>query len=170
MSYDLIFGHTGRSWCCGAHPTSSEPEGVVTQAQVDDLAEKVTGEVVKTTNLAIKLAQSKRLPDAEKEPFKKFHRRWVAFTEDRKGRYQVADSVALWNFRKLNERFKSRFDVFAKVATTPIRKPEGTAPAGTTALAPAIPAWSWGFPLCAGMMLAGLALAGRKSNPTKRTP
>jgi hypothetical protein len=166
MAYDIIFGKTDRSWSCGGRPTSASPEGIVTQAQVDDLAEKTRSEIVKTTNLAIKLGQSKRLPDAEKEPFKRFHKKWMSFSEARKSRYRIEDALSLWNFRKLNERFKSRFDVFAKVATTPIRKP--AEPAGTTDLTKVSP-WSWGLPLCTGIALAGMTLLARKyDQPTRR--
>ena len=170
MAYDLIFGKTKRNWSCGAHPASTDPTGVVTQAQVDELAKSTNSEIVAATNLAIKLSRGRRMPEAEKEPFKRFHKRWIAFADSRKGGCRVGDALALWNFRKLNERFKARFDVFARVASTPLRKPDA---AEATALAPRMPAWSWALPLWAGIAIAGLAWLG--GNPKKaihagRTP
>ena len=161
MAYDLIFGKTGRDWSCGAHPASTDPVGVVTQAQVNELAKNTNGEIVATTNLAIRLGQNKRLPDAEKEPFKRFHKKWLAFMDSKKGRYRPEDTLALWNYRKLNERFKARFDVFAKVAATPLRKPP--TPAKTTALAAfpkQVSLWTWAVPLWAGLTIAGLTWLG----------
>ena len=173
MAYDLIFGKTGRDWSCGAHPASTDPTGVVTQAQVDELAKSTNGEIVKSTNLAIKLSRSKRMPEAEKEPFKRFHKKWLAFTGSRKDGCRIADALALWNFRKLNERFKARFDVLARVAATPLRKPAGEGSAEATALAPRISAWTWALPLWAGIAIAGLSWLGgnpKKAIHTGRTP
>jgi hypothetical protein len=163
MAYDLIFGRTKRNWSCGAHPASTDPTGVVTQAQVDELAKTTNGEIVKSTNLAIKLSRSKRMPEAEKEPFKRFHKKWLSFTGSRRDGCRIEDALALWNFRKLNERFKARFDVLARVAATPIRKPAGEGSAETTALVPKISAWTWALPLWAGIAIAGLSWLGGNS-------
>ena len=162
MAYDLIFGRTKHDWSCGAHLSSSDPTGVVTQAQVDGLARDTASEIVRSTNLAIKLSRGKRMPDAEKEPFRRFHKRWMAFRESRRDRYGVTDALALWNFRKLNERFKARFDVLAKVAATPLRKPAGTETT-EAALVPRASIWSLGLPLWAGLAIAGVAWLGRAS-------
>ena len=172
MAYDLIFGKTSRNWSCGAHPASTDPTGMVTQSQVDELAKATNGEIVQSTNLAIKLSRSKRLPDAEKEPFKRFHGKWMAFTASRRDGCRIADALALWNFRKLNERFRSRLDVFARVAATPIRKPAGSDAAESTALAPRTSAWTWTLPLWAGIAIAGLSWLGgatKKASMTRRT-
>jgi len=172
MAYDLIFGKTGRDWSCGAHPASTDPTGVVTQAQVDELAKSTNGEIVKSTNLAIKLSRGKRMPEAEKEPFKRFHKKWLDFTASRKDGCRIADALALWNFRKLNERFKARFDVLARVAATPIRKPAEEGSAETAALVPRTSAWTWALPLWAGIAIAGLSWLGgttKKLTPMRRT-
>ena len=172
MAYDLIFGKTKRNWSCGAHPASTDPTGVVTQAQVDELAKSTNGEIVKSTNLAIKLSRGKRMPEAEKEPFKRFHKKWLAFTGSRKDGCRTADALALWNFRKLNERFKARFDVLARVAATPIRKPAEEGSAETAALVPRTSAWTWALPLWAGIAIAGLSWLGgttKKLTPMRRT-
>jgi len=172
MAYDLIFGKTKRNWSCGAHPASTDPTGVVTQAQVDELAKSTNGEIVKSTNLAIKLSRSKRMPEAEKEPFKRFHKKWLDFTASRKDGCRIADALALWNFRKLNERFKARFDVLARVAATPIRKPAEEGSAETAALVPRTSAWTWALPLWAGIAIAGLSWLGgttKKLTPMRRT-
>ena len=172
MAYDLIFGKTARDWSCGAHPASTDPVGVVTQAQVDDLAKSTNREIIQATNLAIKLSRDKRMPDAEKAPFKKFHKKWLAFMESHRNGCGVGDALALWNFRKLNERFRSRLDVFARVAATPIRKPAGSDAAESTALAPRTSAWTWALPLWAGIALAGLSWLGgatKKASMTRRT-
>jgi hypothetical protein len=167
MAYDLIFGKTSRNWSCGTHLVSTDPTGVVTQAQVDELAKATNGEIVQSTNLAIKLSRSKRLPDAEKEPFKRFHGKWMAFTASRRNGCRIADALALWNFRKLNERFRSRLDVFARVATTPVGKPIEAAPATAMVPAPKASAWSWAVPLWAGLAIAGLTwLGGTKKKAT----
>lgn len=165
MAYDLIFGKTNRDWSCGAHVESSAPIEISSKIQVNKLAEDTNREIVKTTNLAIKLGQNKRLPDAEKEPFKRFHKKWLAFMDSKKGRYRPEDTLALWNFRKLNERFRARFDVFAKVASTPLRKPPESVVSKTTAIAPAAFPWTWAVPLWAGLAIAGLTwLGGKKEN------
>ncbi len=168
MSYDLIFGKTARDWSCGAHVESSAPIEITTRLQVNRLAEDTNREIVRSTNLAIRLGQNKRLPDAEKEPFKRFHKKWLAFMGSKKGRYRPEDTLALWNYRKLNERFKARFDVFAKVAATPLRKPP--TPAKTTALAAfpkQVSLWTWAVPLWAGLTIAGLTwLGGISRRPT----
>ena len=172
MAYDLIFGKTKRNWSCGAHPASTDPTGVVTQAQVDELAKTTNDEIVKSTNLAIKLSRSKRMPEAEKEPFKRFHKKWLAFMGSRRDGCRIEDTLALWNFRKLNERFKARFDVLARVAATPLRKPAGEGSTETTALAPRISAWTWALPLWAGIAIAGLSWLGgttKKLTPIRRT-
>ena len=172
MAYDLIFGKTKRNWSCGAHPASTDPTGVVTQAQVDELAKSTNGEIVKSTNLAIKLSRGKRMPEAEKEPFKRFHKKWLDFTASRKDGCRIADALALWNFRKLNERFKARFDVLARVAATPIRKPAEEGSAETAALVPRTSAWTWALPLWAGIAIAGLSWLGgttKKLTPMRRT-
>ena len=163
MSYDLVFGNMQRDWSCGAHPASADPVGIVTQAQVDELAKTTNSEIVKATNLAIKLSRDKRMPDAEKTPFRKFHRKWLAFMDSHRRGCGVGDALALWNFRKLNERFKARFDVLARVAATPIRKPAGEGSAETTALVPKISAWTWALPLWAGIAIAGLSWLGGNS-------
>lgn len=160
MSYDLIFGKTGRDWSCGAHPASADPVGIVTQAQVDELAKTTNSEIVKATNLAIKLSRDKRMPDAEKAPFRKFHKKWLAFMDSHRRGCGVGDALALWNFRKLNERFKARFDLLARVAATPVGKPIETSPAQVTTLAPRTSAWSWAVPLWAGLAIAGLTWLG----------
>jgi len=172
MAYDLIFGKTGRDWSCGAHPASTDPVGVVTQAQVDELAKDTNREIVASTNLAIKLSHGKRMPDAEKEPFKRFHRKWLAFMDSHRRGCRVEDALALWNFRKLNERFKSRFDLLARMASTPVGKPMEPAPAEITVPAPKSSAWSWAVPLWAGLAIAGLTWLGgttRKLAPIRRT-
>ena len=171
MSYDLIFGKTKRDWSCGAHPASTDPVGVVTQAQVNELARNTNSEIVRTTNLAIKLSRSKRMPDAEKEPFKKFHKKWLSFMDSHKRGCRVEDALALWNFRKLNERFKSRFDLLAKMASTPVGKPMEPAPAEIKTPAPRASAWSWAVPLWAGLAIAGLTWLGgttKKLTPMRR--
>jgi len=172
MAYDLIFGKTGRDWSCGAHPASTDPVGVVTQAQVDELAKDTNREIVASTNLAIKLSHGKRMPDAEKEPFKRFHRKWLAFMDSHRRGCRVEDALALWNFRKLNERFKSRFDLLARMASTPVGKPMEPAPAEIKVPAPKSSAWSWAVPLWAGLAIAGLTWLGgttRKLAPIRRT-
>ena len=166
MAYDLIFGKTKRDWSCGAHPTSTDPTGVATQAQVDELAKNTNREIIRSTNLAIKLSRSKRMPEAEKEPFKRFHKKWLAFMENRRNGYRVEDALALWNFRKLNERFRTRFDVLAKVAATPIRKPTETTATETTALVPRTSAWTWMLPLWAGIAITGLTWLSGNSKKT----
>ena len=171
MAHDLIFGRTKRDWSCGAHPAPAEPEGLVTQSQVDELAKTTNSEIIKSTNLAIKLSRSKRLPDAEKEPFKRFHKKWLAFMDSHRSGCRVEDALALWNFRKVNERFKTRFDVFAKVATTPLRKPSEPSPTEIASPAPRAPAWSWSLPLWAGIAIAGLTWLGgatKKLEPMRR--
>ena len=165
MSFDLIFGKTGRDWSCGAHTESSAPIEITTKIQAGKLAEATSREIVKCTNLAIKLGRDGRLPEAEKEPFKRFHKKWIAFLGSKRGIYQPGDTLALWNFRKLNERFKSRFDVFAKVAATPIRRPPKPATIETTALIPATSFWTWTVPIWAGLAIAGLTWLG---GPSKR--
>ena len=169
MAYDLIFGKTARDWSCGAHPASTDPVGVVTQAQVDDLAKSTNREIVRTTNLAIKLSRDKRMPDAEKAPFKKFHKKWLAFMESHRNGCGVGDALALWNFRKLNERFKARFDMFARVATIPVSKPIEAAPAQATPLVPRTSTWSWAVPLWAGIAIAGLTWLGGTTKKTTMT-
>ena len=166
MSFDLIFGKTKRDWSCGAHTESSAPIEITSKLQVDKLAEATNREIVKCTNLAIKLGQDGRLPEAEKEPFKKFHKKWVAFLSAKHGTYRPEDALALWNFRKLNERFKSRFDIFAKVAATPIRRPPKQAEIKTTALAPTSSTWTWAVPLWAGLAIMGLTWLGGTSRRT----
>ena len=79
------------------------------------------------------------------------------------GTYRPEDALALWNFRKLNERFKSRFDVFAKVAATPIRKSPKQDEIKTTALAPTGSNWTWAVPLWAGLAIVGLTWLGGTS-------
>jgi hypothetical protein len=148
--------------------------GVVTQAQVDELAKNTNSEIVASTNLAIKLSRGKRMPDAEKEPFKKFHKKWLAFMDSHRRGCRVGDALALWNFRKLNERFKARFDLLARMASTPVGKPMETAPAEIKAPAPAprASAWSWAVPLWAGLAIAGLTWLGgttKKLTPMRRT-
>ena len=167
MAHDLIFGKTARDWSCGAHPASADPVNVVTQAQVDDLAKSTNREIIQATNLAIKLSRDKRLPDAEKTPFRKFHKKWLAFMDNHKRGCSMEDALALWNFRKLNQRFKARFDMFAKVATTPVGKPIEAAPATAMVPAPKASAWSWAVPLWAGLAIAGLTwLGGTKKKAT----
>ena len=163
MSYDLIFGKTKRDWSCGAHTESSAPIEITTKIQVGKLAEATNREIVKCTNLAIRLGRDGRLPEAEKEPFKRFHKKWLAFLGGKKGIYRPEDALALWNYRKLNERFKARFDVFAKVAATPIRRSPKQASIETTALAPTTSAWTWAVPLWAGLAIAGLTWLGGTS-------
>ena len=167
MAYDLIFGKSSRDWSCGAHPASTDPVGVVTQAQVNELAKNTNSEIVAATNLAIKLSRGKRMPEAEKEPFKKFHRKWLAFMDSHRRGCRVEDALALWNFRKLNARFKERFDLLARVAATPIGKPIKTAPAQVTALAPKTSAWAWAVPLWAGIAIAGLSWLGVAFKPER---
>ena len=168
MAYDLIFGKTSRDWSCGAHVESSAPIEITSKIQVGKLAEDTNREIVRCTNLAIKLGQTGRLPEAEKMPFRKFHKKWIAFMSGKEGRYRAEDALALWNYRKLNERFKERFDTFAKVAATPLKPPAGplapTAP--TTALAPRTFPWTWAVPLWAGLAIAGLTwLGGTQKRP-----
>ena len=160
MSYDLVFGNMQRDWSCGAHPASADPVGVVTQAQVDELAKDTNSEIVKATNLAIKLSRDKRMPDAEKAPFKKFHKKWLAFMDSHRRGCGVGDALALWNFRKLNARFKERFDLLARVAATPFGKPIAAAPAQVPTLTPRTSTWSWAVPLWAGLAIAGLTWLG----------
>lgn len=163
MSFDLIFGKTKRDWSCGAHTESSAPIEITSKIQTSKLAETTNQEIVRCTNLAIKLSRDGRLPEAEKKPFRLFHKKWLVFLDNKHGTYRPEDALALWNFRKLNERFRSRFNVFAKVAATPIRKPPKQAEIKTTALAPSGSNWMWAVPLWAGLAVAGMAWLGGTS-------
>jgi hypothetical protein len=162
MAYDIFLGRTGRDWCCGSGPAEAPPTAVTTQAQVEDLARTTNGEIVRATNLAIDLDKAKRLPRAEYEPFKQFHRKWLSFMEGHRKGYRIRDALSLWNFRRLNERFRARFDVFARVAATPIRKPDGPKGTEIRALDTRVSDWSWGMPLVMGAALAGAIWLGRQ--------
>jgi hypothetical protein len=155
MAYDIFLGRTGRDWCCGSGPADAPPTDVTTQAQVEDLARTTNSEIVKTTNLAIGLDKARQLPKAEYEPFKQFHKKWLSFMEGHRRGYRIRDSLALWNFRRLDERFRARFDIFARVAATPIRKPDGPTGTEIRALDTGVSDWSWGMPLVMGAALAG---------------
>jgi hypothetical protein len=133
MAYDLIRGHTTRDWSTGSVPAPTPNPGLEDAASSDPgaLAESAVREIARTTNLAVKLARSKRLPPADYEAFKKFHRAWMAYHDRHAGDWAQRDNLNLWNLRQIGRQFDARFKVFDKVAQAPI-----TVDTSSTDLAP----------------------------------
>lgn len=168
MAYDLIRGRTSRDWACGAGrdilvSTPTPNPGMENASNLDPsaLAEDTRHEIAKTTSLAIQLAKAKRLPPADYAAFKKFHRAWIAYSDQHARDWAQRDNLSLWNFRQIDKQFNARFKVFDTVAKTPITKP-GAPGTDMVAAAP-----SPGHPLAVilgtGLAIGALAwLGGQK--------
>ena len=142
MSYDLILGDTKRDWGTGAsfYPPTPNP-GLEDASSMDpsDLAETTRHEIAKTTNLAVRLSNAKRLPPADYEVYKKSHSAWITYSGQHQGNWAPRDNLNLWNLRQINRQFNGRFMVFDAVAKTPIRRPDVPVP-GTSMVPAARPA------------------------------
>jgi hypothetical protein len=159
MAHDLILGKTSRDWSCGgnAAPAPSTDPPWERLPEAPKLAEAVRSEMSRAATAAIRLRRAGRLPDATWREFGKLHRRWLALSDARRGRWREADSLLLWNLRRSCEGFGKQF-----AALDDLSKPGSTAPvpAATAPPAPRSPA-PWYVALGAALALAGVGLFSR---------
>jgi hypothetical protein len=158
MAHDLIFGRTTRDWSCGgaaAPPATDPPWERLPEAP--RLAEAVRSEMSRAASSAIRLRRRGRLPDATWREFGKLHRRWLALSDARRGRWREADSLLLWNLRKTCEGFGQKFATLGDLS-----RPGSTAlvPATSTTSPPSSPA-PWYLALGAALALAGVGMFSR---------
>jgi hypothetical protein len=124
MAYDLIFGKTSRNWSCGNLVVQPQPDADrpwKTNADPAELGEVTRKEITANMKLAIQLSKAGRLPQADKEQFSRFHRRWTDAYSARKGKWKKQDVLPLWNFREANKKLGARLKAFEIIAKTPAK-------------------------------------------------
>lgn len=166
MAYDLIWGSTPRDWSCGSRLVdASQPWSG--QPPAPRLAELARGEITRTSALAIKLRRAGQLPDADWRDYGALHKRWVAFSDQHRGNFREGDTLALWNFRKLNEKFTRKLVALSRLASP--KDLATTTPATTT---PATPrpgeGGKWYLLLGAALTVAGFGIfSAAKKQPSE---
>lgn len=151
MALDLIFGRTNRDWSCGhSTATTSTEKPWARLPEVPEQASAVRSLMSSTAATAIRLHRSGRLPEADWRAFGELHRRWVALSDSRRGRWRESDSLTLWRLRGSCDAFVKKFSSLEELS-----RPRVTALATT----PHPPAPTISGPWCAALG-AALALAG----------
>jgi hypothetical protein len=171
MAMDLFLGRTGWNWSRGVKASSVCGAGTELFTVLEDmppaLAERIRGEIDATSRETIRLINLKRLPEADRNTWKRFFKKWLVYWDGKKGDFSSQDRVTLINFQKANKLFSDRIAIFSQVAKTPLvpRKkeekiekpfrPEGsTPPSGGSS-------WKWLVGVGLGMIGLGF-LSGRK--------
>ena len=161
MSADLILGRTRRDWSIGrvaAEPSPESPRDRLPPAPA--MAETARAEFARTASRAIRSRRLGRLPEADWRGFAELHRRWVALSDARQGRWRESDTLPLWNMREQCRAFSRKLDALEQLASpaaAPAADIRALVPAGATAVA-----GSWYVALGAALALAGARIFSRR--------
>ena len=154
MALDLILGRTGRDWSCGGAATPPAPErpwdGL---PEAPRQAEAVRSLMSSTAATAIRMRRTGRLPETEWRSFGQLHRRWLALSDARRGRWRESDSLPLWNLRESCEAFADRWKAMDELSQG---AGKALVPATPVAASPA--AGPWYAALGAALALAGVGV------------
>lgn len=116
MAHDLIFGKTGRDWSCGISASPDSPGEIRSKEQTVALADATRTEISNNVKACRQLMRDRKIPEQHRLAFSKFNKRWGEYPMSIKLDPQISDALALYTFRKQNQRFTS---LFAALASTP---------------------------------------------------